>query len=208
MRTLASSSLAVFLAFGLPACGSSAEKGGNDGGYDAADAAPGSSSESSPETGAAPPRDCSAAAADADGGASPSTGFPELAECNSPGPFTVAPTVQSLPSQMTGAWVECAGGSIFKGADVPHDEVGVVVRADHTWYKMGAQGGQLTTLSCSFDYGTWSTYGGGISAMFLFSWDATGMAAAPTFSPDGRSVQIVTPAGGNTVTLVKVPGTP
>jgi hypothetical protein len=55
--------------------------------------------------------------------------------------------------------------------------------------------------------GTWSTYGTG-TPMLMFSWDTTGLATAPTFASDGRSMEIDTAAGGHEAILAKATGTP
>jgi hypothetical protein len=134
-------------------------------------------------------------------------GFPLPVECANPGPFTDQPTATSLPSLLVGTWINC-GNSLFTGAGVPIDEVGIVIRADMTWQKQGASEGQLVPLTQHEDHGTWSVYGGGCCGeMALLSWDTDSLASSLLFAADGRSMFVTTPAGGNQATLAKADGT-
>jgi hypothetical protein len=138
------------------------------------------------------------ASTDADGG------FSRPAACANPGPFTVEPTAASLPSLIVGTWIEC-GNSWFEDAGVPIDELGIVVRPDGSWQKLGVSDGNLVPLTQHEDYGTWSIYGGGCCGeMLLLTWDTTGLATSVAFAVDGQSMLVTTSAGGNQAILAKV----
>ncbi len=135
------------------------------------------------------------------------TTLPLPAECANQGPFQNT-TAASLASQIVGTWINC-GGSMFAGAEVPLDEVGIVVRADMTWQKFGVSAGKVVTLTQHEDYGTWSIYGGGCcGAMVRFAWDTNSLATNPDVATNGRSAFVTTAAGGNKVILAKATGTP
>ncbi len=132
---------------------------------------------------------------------------PLPAECTSPGPFQPA-GAGTLPSQIVGTWINC-GSSLFVGASVPVDDVGILVRADMTWQKLGVSGGTVVLLTQHEDYGTWSIYGGGCCGETLrLAWDTSSLATDPDFATNGRSMFVTTSAGGNEVTLAKATGTP
>jgi hypothetical protein len=127
-----------------------------------------------------------------------------LPDCGNLGPFVAG---LASDSQITGTWLNCQG-SMFGGAGVPLDESGVVVRANQTWQKVAVVGGELVNLTRHTDYGTWTTYGGGITTMVMFNWDTTGLPTAPMFSADGRTMQVTTSAGGNMAILARVGSAP
>ena len=153
-----------------------------------------------------------------EGGAAPtSVGSDAIPpECANPGPFTFTAAASStqVTDEMVGTWVYC-GTSIFVGAEpeggAPQaNEVGIIFRADYTWQKLGASGGQLVELTSLYtDFGTWSItdLGGPMWAGADATSSGYGVAAAPTVSPDGRSMIINTSAGGHTTTLAKAIGT-
>jgi len=134
---------------------------------------------------------------------------PLPAQCANPGPFE-DPT--SVTTQIVGTWIYC-DSSIFVGCNVPLNDVGIVIRADGTWQKLGYANGQLVDLTLNIDIGTWSvTSAGGpnLPPSLLFQWDgvAGGVGVAPIVSTDGRTMQTNTSAGGHTSNLAKQPGTP
>ena len=134
---------------------------------------------------------------------------PLPAQCANPGPFE-DPT--SVTTQIVGTWIYC-DSSIFVGCDVPLNDVGIVIRADGTWQKLGYSSGEIVELSLNVDIGTWSvTSDGGpnVGPTLQFEWDgvAGGVAVAPEISSDGRTMQTNTSAGGHTSNLAKEVGTP
>jgi hypothetical protein len=149
-----------------------------------------------PDTGVAPGDD---AAAMGDSDSSP----PEPPACVNPGPFTVEPSATSLPGLIVGHWTSC-GNSLFAGAGVPLDEVAIVIRGDGTWQKVGVSNGQPGLLWMHYDYGTWSSYGGGCCGqMIMLSWDTSSLAVGLKFDADGQSLLADTSAGGNQAILAK-----
>jgi hypothetical protein len=152
------------------------------------------------------------AAPDIDADSIPDASSAVPAECADPGPFAI-PT--SIATQVVGTWLYC-DSSIFVGAGVTTTEVGIDIRADSTWQKVGASGGKLVPLTGHTNVGTWSTYAlnNPLGAMVMFSWDTTGLDANsgldanPVFAADGRSMQVTTPAGGHQSISAKATGTP
>jgi hypothetical protein len=159
------------------------------------------STESTPNSG---PADAARAADGATPGQDAGTPFQTPPECSNPGPFSL-PT--SIGSQLVGTWINC-DNSIFAGAGVPIDEVGVAIRADMTWQKLGDSRGQLAPLTQHTDYGTWTAQPPSAIPGADFVWDTTELTVNPTFSADGRSMQVTTAAGGNQAILAKAVGTP
>ena len=89
---------------------------------------------------------------------------------------------------------------------MPTGEVGVVVRADGTWQKVGLAPGVLVLLAGSTNSGTWSMYDGGIATNIQFAWGATSLAMDPSFSQDGLVMSVTTAAGGHQSISAKVTG--
>jgi hypothetical protein len=139
--------------------------------------------------------------------------IPAACGATSPNDFSAPPSESALHQLIVGTWLNC-GSSIFAGAVSNPDDVGVIVRGDGTWQKIGVSAtGQLVLLTGDTDGGTWSTYAGGISPMFMFGNSLGGLAAAPQFADGDQRLFVTTAAGGNQAYLAKTscnpgPGTP
>jgi hypothetical protein len=140
-------------------------------------------------------------------GASPDGGcayaIPAACGAVSPSGFSAPASQSALDQLIVGTWLNC-GSSIFAGAVSNPDDVGVIVRSDGTWQKLGASSsGELVLLIGDTDGGTWSTYPGGLGPMFLFGSSSGGLAAAPQFADSAQRLFVTTAAGGNQAYLAR-----
>jgi hypothetical protein len=185
---------AASVAFALSGC--SGLIGANfDGLHPATDSGAGSGEASPDDTGTQPEGGCTYAIPAACGAVSPNDFSPPTSE-------------SALAALIVGTWLNCSS-SIFAGAVSNPDDVGVVVRSDGTWQKIGASSsGELVLLIGDTDGGTWSTYPGGLGPMFLFGSNTGGLAAAPQFADGGQRLFVTTSAGGNQAYLARTSCTP
>jgi hypothetical protein len=180
---------AASVAFALSGC--SGLIGANfDGLHAATDSGAGPGEASPDDTGTQPDAGCAYA-------------IPAACGAVSPNDFSPPASQGALAQLIVGTWLNC-GSSIFAGAVSNPDDVGVVVRSDGTWQKVGASSsGELVLLIGDNDGGTWSTYPGGLGPMFLFGSNSGGLAAAPQFADGGQRLFVTTAAGGNQAYLAR-----
>jgi hypothetical protein len=176
------------VAFALSGC--SGLIGANfDGLHAATDSGAGPGEASPDDTGTQPDAGCTYA-------------IPAACGATSPNDFSPPASQDALAQLIVGTWLNC-GSSIFAGAVSNPNDVGVVVRSDGTWQKLGVSAGEVVLLTGDTDGGTWSVYPGGLGPMFMFGNSTGGLAAAPQFADGGQRLFVTTAAGGNQAFLAR-----